>query len=34
MADADVLPYDYQLYGKEIVGYLDAAQQPRRQPPA
>jgi N-acetylated-alpha-linked acidic dipeptidase len=26
MADADVLPYDYQLYGKEIVSYLDAAQ--------
>jgi N-acetylated-alpha-linked acidic dipeptidase len=26
MADTDVLPYDYQLYGKEIVGYLDAAQ--------
>jgi N-acetylated-alpha-linked acidic dipeptidase len=26
MADAEVLPYDYQLYGKEIVGYLEAAQ--------
>jgi N-acetylated-alpha-linked acidic dipeptidase len=26
MADADVLPYDYQHYGKEIVGYLRAAQ--------
>jgi N-acetylated-alpha-linked acidic dipeptidase len=26
MADADVLPYDYQLYGKEIVGYLEAVQ--------
>ena len=26
MADADVLPYDYQLYGKETVGYLEAAQ--------
>jgi N-acetylated-alpha-linked acidic dipeptidase len=26
MADTDVLPYDYELYGKEIVGYLDAAQ--------
>ena len=26
MADADVLPYDYDLYGKEIVSYLDAAQ--------
>ena len=27
MADTDVLPYDYQLYGKEILNYLDAAQQ-------
>jgi N-acetylated-alpha-linked acidic dipeptidase len=26
MADADVLPYDYQLYGKEIISYLDGAQ--------
>jgi N-acetylated-alpha-linked acidic dipeptidase len=26
MADADVLPYDYRLYGKEVVGYVDAAQ--------
>jgi N-acetylated-alpha-linked acidic dipeptidase len=26
MADADVLPYDYKLYGQEIVGYLKAAQ--------
>ncbi len=26
MADADVLPYDYALYGKEVVGYLEAAQ--------
>jgi N-acetylated-alpha-linked acidic dipeptidase len=26
MADTEVLPYDYQLYGKEIVGYLEAAQ--------
>jgi N-acetylated-alpha-linked acidic dipeptidase len=26
MADADVLPYDYRLYGKEIAGYIDAAQ--------
>jgi N-acetylated-alpha-linked acidic dipeptidase len=26
MADAEVLPYDYQLYGKEVVGYLEAAQ--------
>lgn len=25
MADADVLPYDYQAYGKEIVGYLETA---------
>jgi N-acetylated-alpha-linked acidic dipeptidase len=26
MADTDVLPYDYQLYGKEILNYLDEAQ--------
>jgi N-acetylated-alpha-linked acidic dipeptidase len=26
MADADVLPYDYQLYGHEIVRYLEGAQ--------
>src|SRR5262249_3609271 len=26
MADADVLPYDYVTYGKEIEQYLDAAQ--------
>ena len=26
MADADVLPYDYEDYGKEIVIYLNAAQ--------
>jgi N-acetylated-alpha-linked acidic dipeptidase len=26
MADADVLPYDYQLYGLEIASYLAAAQ--------
>jgi N-acetylated-alpha-linked acidic dipeptidase len=26
MADADVLPYDYVTYGKEIGQYLDAAQ--------
>ncbi|RZU40294.1 M28 family metallopeptidase [Edaphobacter modestus] len=26
MADADVLPYDYQLYGKEIAGYLESAR--------
>ena len=25
MANADVLPYDYEEYGKEIVAYLDAA---------
>ena len=26
MADTDVLPYDYRLYGREIVGYLKTAQ--------
>jgi N-acetylated-alpha-linked acidic dipeptidase len=26
MADADVLPFDYEEYGKEIGAYLDAAQ--------
>ena len=26
MADADVLPYDYDLYGKEILSYLNTAQ--------
>jgi N-acetylated-alpha-linked acidic dipeptidase len=26
MADADVLPYDYEQYGKEVAEYLDAAQ--------
>ena len=26
MADADVIPYDYEEYGKEISAYLDAAQ--------
>jgi N-acetylated-alpha-linked acidic dipeptidase len=26
MADADVLPYDYGLYGKEVIGYVEAAQ--------
>lgn len=26
MADADVLPYDYEEYGKEIAAYLDAAE--------
>ena len=25
MADADVLPYDYEEYGKEIAAYLEAA---------
>lgn len=27
MADADVLPYDYRLYGQEIVGYVNKAAQ-------
>jgi N-acetylated-alpha-linked acidic dipeptidase len=26
MADADVLPYNYEDYGKEILVYLDAAK--------
>ncbi len=26
MADADVLPYDYVTYGKELTSYLDSAQ--------
>jgi N-acetylated-alpha-linked acidic dipeptidase len=26
MANADVLPYDYQQYGREILAYLDAAK--------
>jgi N-acetylated-alpha-linked acidic dipeptidase len=26
MADTDVLPYDYKLYGKEITSYLESAQ--------
>ncbi len=26
MADADVLPYDYAVYGEEVVGYLETAQ--------
>jgi len=26
MADADVLPYDYEEYGKEITAYLEAAR--------
>ena len=25
MADTDVIPYDYDLYGKEIIGYLEDA---------
>jgi N-acetylated-alpha-linked acidic dipeptidase len=27
MADTDVLPYDYRLYGKDIVGYVDKASE-------
>ncbi len=30
MADADVLPYDYEDYGKEILVYLDAAKSKAR----
>ena len=30
MADADVLPYDYEEYGKEIAAYLEAAASGRR----
>jgi N-acetylated-alpha-linked acidic dipeptidase len=26
MADANVLPYDYEEYGKEVVAYVDAAE--------
>jgi N-acetylated-alpha-linked acidic dipeptidase len=26
MADADVLPYDYRLYGSEVLGYVTAAE--------
>jgi N-acetylated-alpha-linked acidic dipeptidase len=26
MADADVLPYDYGLYGKEVISYVEAAK--------
>jgi N-acetylated-alpha-linked acidic dipeptidase len=26
MANADVLPYDYEEYGKEVIAYLDAAK--------
>ena len=31
MADADVLPYDYDDYGKEILVYLDAAKNKARE---
>jgi N-acetylated-alpha-linked acidic dipeptidase len=31
MADADVLPYDYQLYGREISAYLDRSQEKAKQ---
>ena len=27
MADADVLPYDYELYGREITAYIERAQE-------
>lgn len=27
MADTDVLPYDYRLYGREIVGYIKSAKE-------
>jgi len=30
MADADVLPYDYEEYGKEITAYLDSARKKAR----
>ncbi|HEX5433918.1 MAG TPA: M28 family peptidase, partial [Candidatus Angelobacter sp.] len=30
MADADVLPYDYEAYGKEIQAYIDQAQDKAR----
>jgi N-acetylated-alpha-linked acidic dipeptidase len=26
MADTDVLPYDYELYGKEVLGYVESAE--------
>ena len=26
MADADLLPYDYQVYGSQVIGYLQSAQ--------
>jgi N-acetylated-alpha-linked acidic dipeptidase len=31
MAGADVLPYDYELYGKEIGAYVEAAEKKARQ---
>jgi N-acetylated-alpha-linked acidic dipeptidase len=31
MADADVLPYDYELYGREISAYLDRSQEKAKQ---
>ena len=31
MADADVLPYDYVTYGKEVAAYLDSAQKKAQQ---
>jgi len=31
MASADVLPYDYELYGKEISAYIDRAQDKAKQ---
>jgi N-acetylated-alpha-linked acidic dipeptidase len=31
LASADVLPYDYELYGKEISAYIDAAQTKAKQ---
>jgi N-acetylated-alpha-linked acidic dipeptidase len=31
MADADVLPYDYETYGKDITGFLEAAQRRAQQ---
>src|SRR4029077_9349998 len=30
MASADVLPYDYELYGKEIGAYIEAAREKAR----
>src|SRR6185437_10246031 len=30
MASADVLPYDYELYGKEISAYLEQSQEKAR----